>query len=127
MRRLVLLQRNCTVKSKHNNNLLFLLFSVAPGPPRQVFTDTTCKDVTLKWEQPEFNGGMEITNYVIRLLAEDDTPLHQQSVHGNLREVKIDYSEFEAEKPYKVYLMARSAAGFGKEEMVVATTKKYCE
>ena len=127
MRRLVLLQRNCTVKSKHKNNLLFLLFSVASGPPRQVFTNTTCKDVTLKWEQPEFNGGMEITNYVIRLHAEDNTQLRQQSVDGNLREVKIDYSEFEAEKSYKVYLMARSAVGFGKDEMVVATTKKYCE
>lgn len=104
-----------------------LLCLVAPDPPRQVFAETTCKDVKLKWEPPAFNGGLDITNYVIRVNKQDNTQLHVQSVSGSLREADINYRQFEAETVYKVSLTAQSDVGFGKPEMVDATTKKYCE
>ena len=100
---------------------------VVPDPPRQVFAKTTCKDVKLMWEHPAFNGGLDITNYVIRVNKQDNTQLHVQSVSGSLREADINYRQFQAETMYKVSLTARNDVGYGKPEMVTATTKKYCE
>lgn len=70
---------------------------------------------------------MDISNYVIRLLAADKTQLFQESVGGRSLEADIGYTDFKPETTYEVYLKARNDVGFGKEEMVTVTTKKYCE
>ena len=103
------------------------MFLVLPGPPRKVFAITTCKIVALKWEHPESSGVLNITNYVIILLAENNSQLFQMSVDGRSLEAEINYTKFTADTTYKVRLMARSKAGYGKEEIVIVMTKKYCE
>ena len=94
--------------------------------PGQVFANTTCKDVSIKWENPEDDGGMPVTNYVIRLSLRGAT-LHQETVDGSRRKADINYDSFEAETRYTVDLMAQNALGYSDEESVAATTKKYCE
>ena len=102
------------------------MYSVAPGPAREVLNETTCKDVRLTWDHPEFDGGMHVTNYVIRLLKPDGEQLRVNTVDGDLREVDIDYN-FQPETTYVVELMARNDVGYGEKRTVVATTKKYCK
>ena len=92
-----------------------------------MFATTTCKTVALKWEQPESSGYLNITNYVLILLAENNSQLFQMSVNGRTLEAEINYTKFTANTTYKVHLMARSEAGYGKEGIVIAMTKKYCE
>ena len=92
-----------------------------------MFANTTCKDVTLKWDYPESDGGVVITNYVIRVLDDSMRTVHQETVAGNLREADINYNDFKAETKYGVELMARNDVGYGKKETISATTKKYCE
>ena len=94
--------------------------------PRQVFANTTCNEVSIKWENPEDDGGMPVTSYVIRLSRGDATP-HQETVDGSRRKADINYDSFEAETQYTVDLMAQNAVGYSEKESVAATTKKYCE
>ena len=104
----------------------FQLFSVPPGPPRELFANRTCKAVTLNWEQPSSDGGLDISQYTIRLATQSGKTLLQQKLGKDLREKKIDYN-FVADTEYIVYLRAESDAGFGQEEMLRVKTKKYCE
>ncbi|XP_068684688.1 neural cell adhesion molecule 1-A-like isoform X4 [Montipora foliosa] len=118
---------NCSAVNTLGNEvaLLELRVAVLPGMPRQVFANTTCKDVSMKWENPDDDGGMPVTNYVIRLSLRDEI-LHQETVDGSRHKADINYDSFEAETPYTVGLIAQNAVGFSDVESVAATTKKYC-
>ena len=101
------------------------MYTVTPSGPRNLAASKTCKSITLKWEAPESNGGLEILRYNVRLRKGDEDVLIQ-SVGASQREVKIDYP-FEPDTAYKVYLTAQNDKGYGKEEMLGVTTKKFCE
>ncbi|XP_068733502.1 neural cell adhesion molecule 1-like isoform X2 [Montipora capricornis] len=118
---------NCSAVNSLGNEvaLLELRVAVLPGMPRQVFANTTCKDVSIQWENPEDDGGMPVTNYVITLSLRGAT-LHEETVDGSRRKADINYDSFEAETPYMVDLMAQNAVGYSDKESVAATTKTFC-
>lgn len=101
------------------------MYTDTPTGPRNLAASETCKSITLKWKAPESNGGLEILHYNVRLMK-DDAEVHMQSVGASQREVKIDYP-FQPDTAYKVYLTAQNDKGYGQEEMVEVTTKKFCE
>lgn len=98
-----------------------------PSAPRNLVAKETCNSITLEWEVPERNGGLEISSYNVRLTRTDDVQLFQQSAGASKRKAKIDYPNFEPQTAYKVYLTAQNDVGYGQEEMVEVTTKQYCE
>lgn len=102
------------------------MYTDTPSGPRNLEASKTCKSITLKWEAPESNGGLEILHYNVRL-TKGDADEHMQSVGASQKEVKIDYPEIEPDTAYKVYLTAQNGKGYGQEEMVEVTTKKFCE
>ena len=102
------------------------MYTDTPSAPRNLAALKTCKSITLTWEAPESNGGLEILHYNVRL-TKGDAYVREQSVGASQREVKIDYPEIEPDTAYKVYLKAQNGKGFGQQEMLAVTTKKYCE
>ena len=88
--------------------------------------ETTCKDISVKWQKPINDGGMPITNYVISLLSSSDQTLLGMNVNASLRETKIS-KEIKPETAYKVSVLARNDAGYGDNKTVPAQTKKLCE
>ena len=102
------------------------MYTDTPTGPRNLAASETCKSITLKWEAPESNGGLEILHYNVRL-TKGDANGRVRSVGASQREVKIDYPEIEPDTAYKVYLTAQNDKGYGQEEMLAVTTKKYCE
>lgn len=102
------------------------MYTDTPSAPRNLAALKTCKSITLKWEAPESNGGLEILHYNVRLMK-GDAYVREQSVGASQRKVKIDYPDFEPDTAYKVYLTARNDKGNGQQEMLAVTTKKYCE
>ncbi|XP_015748397.1 PREDICTED: netrin receptor DCC-like isoform X2 [Acropora digitifera] len=108
------------------NTLLSLLVATKPGVPQYVVVQTTCKDISLTWQKPIDDGGMPITNYVIRLLSSFDQTLLRMNVDASLREKKISNGGIEAETAYKVSVLARNDAGHGDDKTVPAHTEKYC-
>ena len=103
------------------------MYTETPSMPRNLVPLKTCNSVTLEWEAPKSNGGLEITHYNVRLTDKDNVQLLQQSAEASQRKVEIDYRNFTRETAYTVYLAAQNGVGFGQEEMVKVTTKKYCE
>ena len=101
------------------------MYTDTPSGPRNLEASETCKSITLKWKAPESNGGLEILHYNVRLMK-DDAEVPMQSVGASQREVKIDYP-FQPDTAYKVYLTAQNGKGYGQEEMLAVTTKKFCE
>lgn len=87
----------------------------------------TCNQVTLHWQPPLVNGGMEIVSYIITVLSNGSQlfteNFDRHSVEGNFG------FNFKPETTYEVRLKARSEAGFGKEESLFVTINKYmyCE
>ena len=102
------------------------MYTDTPSAPRNLVAFKTCKSITLKWEAPESNGGLDILFYNVRL-TKDDADKRTQSVGASQREVEIDYDKFEPDTAYKVYLTAQNEKGYGQREMLEVTTKKYCE
>lgn len=102
------------------------MYTDTPSGPRNLVPSETCKSITLKWKAPESNGGLEILRYNVRL-TKGDADVHMQSVGASQKEVKIDYPEIKPDTAYKVYLTAQNGKGYGQEEMVEVTTKKFCE
>ena len=76
----------------------------------------------MTWENPEFDGSMAVANYVIRVLKDDGTLQHQETVIGTSRELKINHLGFETDTTYKVHLMARNETGDGKAELEAVIT-----
>ena len=101
------------------------MYTDTPSGPRNLQASETCKSITLKWEAPESNGGLEILRYNVRL-TKGDADVHVQSFGASQKQVKID-DPFEPDTAYKVYLTAQNDKGYGQEEMVEVTTKKFCE
>ena len=101
------------------------MYTDTPSGPRNLAPSETCKSITLKWEAPESNGGLEILRYNVRL-TKGDADVHVQSFGASQKQVKID-DPFEPDTAYKVYLTAQNDKGYGQEEMVEVTTKKFCE
>lgn len=101
------------------------MYTDTPSGPRNLVASETCKSITLKWEAPESNGGLEILRYYVRL-TKGDAEVRKQSVGASQWELKIDY-RFQPDTAYKVYLTAQNDKGYGQEEMLAVTTKKYCE
>lgn len=102
------------------------MYTEKPSAPRNLAASKTCKSITLTWKAPENNGGLDILFYNVRL-TKSDAGVHVQNVGASLREVVIDYPNFEPDTAYKVYLTAQNDRGLGQEEMLEVTTKKYCE
>ena len=102
------------------------MYTDTPSGPRNLEASKTCKSITLKWKAPESNGGLEILRYNVRL-TKGDADVHIQSVGASKQEVKIAYPNFEPDTAYKVYLTAQNDKGYGQQEMVAVTTKKFCE
>ncbi|CAH3162383.1 unnamed protein product [Porites evermanni] len=117
---------NCTAENSLGMQHFLVELKVAefPSGPRNLAAPKTCKSITLKWEAPESNGGLEILRYNVRL-RKGDEDVRIQSVEASQREVKIDYP-FEPDTAYEVYLTAQNDKGYGKEEMLGVTTKKFC-
>lgn len=101
------------------------MYIVTPSGPRNLEALKTCKSITLKWEAPESNGGLEILRYNVRL-RKGNEDVRVQSVEASQWEVKID-DPIEPDTAYEVYLTAQNDRGYGKEEMLEVTTKKFCE
>ena len=101
------------------------MYTDTPSGPRNLEASETCKSITLKWEAPESNGGLEILRYNVRL-TKGDADVHVQSFGASQKQVKID-DPFEPDTAYKVYLTAQNDKGYGQQEMVAVTTKKFCE
>ena len=102
------------------------MYTDTPSAPRNLAASKTCDSITLTWEAPESNGGLEILHYNVRL-TKGDAGVPVQSVGASQREVKIDYSDFKPDTAYKVYLTAQNDKGYGQQEMLAVATKKYCE
>ena len=96
-----------------------------PGPPRNVAANKTCKEITLYWQPPLDNGGMEIASYIIKVLQENKQE-HSENVDGSAVEQRINY-EFKPSTKYEVRLSARSEAGSGNEETLFVETDQFCE
>ena len=59
------------------------IISEPPGTPRKfVVTDVNRDRVSLAWEPPEFNGGTEITEYIIEYRLSKDSKYTQAGTVG---------------------------------------------
>ncbi|XP_078381279.1 hemicentin-2-like isoform X4 [Oculina patagonica] len=116
---------NCSANSPDGSAQYLVEFkkAVAPGPPRNVAANKTCKEITLNWQPPLDNGGMQIVSYTITVLL-NGSQLHTVNTDGSATERTIGY-EFMPKTTYEVRLKARSEAGFGREESVFVTINKY--
>ena len=77
------------------------------------------------WKHPFDNGGMEIANYIITALPEDNKP-YTENVGKLTVEHNIGYS-FTPKTSYKVRIKARNEVGSGAEEKLVVETDEFCE
>lgn len=96
-----------------------------PGPPRDVTTNKTCKEITLMWKRPFDNGGIEIASYIITVLSEGNK-LHTENVGGFTVEHNIGYS-FTPKTKYEIRVQARNEVGPGAEEQLFVETDEFCE
>ncbi|KAL9965519.1 hypothetical protein ACROYT_G029328 [Oculina patagonica] len=117
---------NCSANSPDGSAQYLVEFkkAVAPGPPRNVFANKTCKEITLNWQPPLDNGGMEIVEYTITVFL-NNNQLHSKNTVEDAVEHTIGY-EFMPKTEYEVRIKARSEAGFGQEETVMVTTDEFC-
>ena len=85
-----------------------------PGIPRSLrIMDITAEVVELKWREPIFNGGTEITDYVLER-QDKGTPKWKQvaSVHGDSKQAMITDIKEKAECRFRIY--AKNEAGIGE-------------
>ncbi|KAJ7333112.1 axonal fasciculation [Desmophyllum pertusum] len=94
--------------------------TVPPGPPRNVTANITCKALSLKWQHPLDNGGMEILGYNITVLSNGKQLIVENADKFSVeRDIAYD---FKPATRYEIRLGARNEAGIGKEETVFVTT-----
>ncbi|XP_020602436.1 neural cell adhesion molecule 1-like isoform X3 [Orbicella faveolata] len=117
---------NCTAESPDGmaQYLVELRKAVPPGPPRDVTTNKTCKEITLMWKRPFDNGGMEIASYIITVLSEGNK-LYTENVGGFTVEHNIGYS-FTPKTKYEIRVQARNEVGPGAEEQLFVETDEFC-
>ena len=99
----------------------------APEAVKNLKGTAACKSIAVTWNAPDFDGGMAIDKYDIKIENENGTEVVSLSVDAPSTEYTHSQN-IEKEKQYKINAYARSAfPKRGPTETVTVTTTKYCK
>uniref|UniRef100_A0A8C5R2U4 Titin n=1 Tax=Leptobrachium leishanense TaxID=445787 RepID=A0A8C5R2U4_9ANUR len=92
-----------------------------PGNPRVL--DTTKSSITIAWNKPVYDGGSEITGYLVDISLPEEDEWKVVTPPAGLKATSYTITGLKENQEYKIQIYAQNAEGVGDPALVPGTPK----
>uniref|UniRef100_A0A8D0DYH3 Titin n=1 Tax=Salvator merianae TaxID=96440 RepID=A0A8D0DYH3_SALMN len=92
-----------------------------PGNPRVL--DTTKSSITIAWNKPIYDGGSEITGYMVETALPDEDEWKIVTPPAGLKATSFTITNLKENQEYKIRIYAMNSEGIGEPALVPGTPK----
>uniref|UniRef100_A0A8D2JBA5 Titin n=1 Tax=Varanus komodoensis TaxID=61221 RepID=A0A8D2JBA5_VARKO len=92
-----------------------------PGNPRVL--DTSKSSITIAWNKPIYDGGSEITGYMVEIALPDEDEWKIVTPPAGLKATSFTITNLKENQEYKIRIYAMNSEGIGEPALVPGTPK----
>uniref|UniRef100_A0A803T7W6 Titin n=1 Tax=Anolis carolinensis TaxID=28377 RepID=A0A803T7W6_ANOCA len=92
-----------------------------PGNPRVL--DTSKSSITIAWNKPIYDGGSEITGYMVEIALPEEDEWKIVTPSAGLKATSFTITNLKENQEYKIRIYAMNAEGIGEPALVPGTPK----
>uniref|UniRef100_A0A8C4YLT8 Titin n=1 Tax=Gopherus evgoodei TaxID=1825980 RepID=A0A8C4YLT8_9SAUR len=94
-----------------------------PGNPRVL--DTSKSSITIAWNKPIYDGGSEITGYMVEIALPEEDEWKIVTPSAGLKATSFTIIDLKENQEYKIRIYAMNSEGIGEPALVPGSPKRY--